>query len=66
MRKDETPGDDVCLYLLARMYNKHVNVHNKQFYWCTAVHKITCEMDLELINDCEVELVFYTHGSSVR
>ena len=58
MRKDETPGDDVCLYLLARMYNKHVYVHNKQFYWCTAVHKITCEMDLELINDCEVELVF--------
>ena len=58
MRKDETPGDDVCLYLLARMYNKQVYVHNKQFYWCTAVHKITCEMDLELINDCEVELVF--------
>ena len=58
MRKDETPGDDVCLYLLACMYNKHVYVHNKQFYWCTAVHKITCEMDLELINDCEVELVF--------
>ena len=24
----------------------------------TAVHKITCEMDLELLNDCEVELVF--------
>ena len=58
MRKDKTPGDDVCLYLLARMYNKHVYVHNKHFYWCTAVHKITCEMDLELINDCEVELVF--------
>ena len=58
MRKDETPGDDVCLYLLARMYNKHVYVHDKHFYWCTAVHKITCEMDLELINDCEVELVF--------
>ena len=58
MRKDVTPGDDVCLYLLARMYNKHVYVHNKQFYWCTAVHKIMCEMDLELINDCEVELVF--------
>ena len=58
MRKDETPGDNMCLYLLARMYNKHVYVHNKQFYWCTVVHKITYEMDLELINDCEVELVF--------
>ena len=58
MHKDETPGDGMCLYLLARMYNKHVYVHNKQFYWCTAVQKITCEMDLDLINDCEVELVF--------
>ena len=58
MRKDDTPGDDMCLYLLARMYNKHIYIHNKQFYWCTAVHKITSEMDLELINDCDVELVF--------
>ena len=58
MLKDDTPGDNMCLYLLARMYNKHIYVHNKQFYWCTAVHKIMREMDLELINDCDVELVF--------
>ena len=58
MRKDDTPGDDMGLYLLACMYNKHIYVHNKQFYWCTAVHKITREMDLELINDCDAELVF--------
>ena len=58
MRKDTTPGDNVCLYLLARMYNKHVYVHNKLFYWCTAIHKINNEVDLELINDCEIELVF--------
>ena len=32
MRQDTTPGDDICLYLLARMYNKHVYVHNKIFY----------------------------------
>ena len=58
VRKDDTPGDDMCLYLLAHMYNKHVYVHNKQFYWCTAIHKITHEMDLELIKDCDVELAF--------
>ena len=58
IRKDSTPGDDMCLYLLARMYNKHVYVHNKMFYWCTAVHVIKREMDLDLINDCDVELVF--------
>ena len=58
MRKDTTPGDDMCLYLLAHMYNKHVYVHNKLFYWCTAIHKIMSEVDLELIQDCEIELVF--------
>ena len=58
MRKDTTPGDDICLYLLARMYNKHVYVHNKLFYWCTAIHIIKNEVNLELINDREIELVF--------
>ena len=57
-RKETTPGDDMCLYLLARMYNKHVYVHNKLFYWCMAIHKIKSEIDLELIRDCAIELVF--------
>ena len=52
------PGDDMCLYLLTRMYNKHVYVHNKLFYLCTAIYKIRCEVDNELIRDCEIELVF--------
>ena len=58
MHKDTRPGDDMCLYLLAHMYNKHVYVHNKLFYWCTAIHKIRSEVDIDLIHDCEVELVF--------
>ena len=58
MHKDTTPGDDICLYLLAQMYNKHVYVHNKLFYWCTAIHKIRCEVDTDLISDCDIELVF--------
>ena len=58
MWKETTPGDDMCLYLLAHMYNKHVYVHNKLFYWCTAIHKIKSEIDLELICNCAIELVF--------
>ena len=58
MRKETTPGDDICLYLLSRMYNKHVYVHNKQFYWCTALHVIKNKVDLDLIKDCEIELIF--------
>ena len=56
--KDTTPGDNMCLYLLACMYYKHIYVHNKMFYWCMAIHKIRCEVDLDLIQDCEIELVF--------
>ena len=58
MHKNTTPSDDMCLYLLTRMFNKHVYVHNKLFYWCTAIHKISHVVDLELINDCAIELVF--------
>ena len=58
MSKNTTPGDEMCLYLLACMFNKHVYVHNKLFYWCMAVHKIWSEIDLELIKDCAIELVF--------
>ena len=58
MHKDTTPGDDMCLYLLAWMYNKHIYIHNKLFYWCTAIHKIKCEVDTNLISDFDVELVF--------
>ena len=58
MRKETTPGNDICLYLLSHMYNKHVYVHNKRFYWYTALHVIKNEVDLELIKDCDVELVF--------
>ena len=56
--QDTMPGDDMCLYLLACMYNKHVYVHNKLFYWCTAICKIRCEVDNDLTRDCEIELVF--------
>ena len=31
MKKDTTPGDNMCLYLLTGMYNKHVYVYNKHF-----------------------------------
>ena len=58
MHEDTTSEDNICLYLLACMYNKHVYVHNKLFYWCTAIHRIKNEVDLELINDCEMELAF--------
>ena len=54
MHEDTTPGDNICLYLLACMYNKHVYVHNKLFYWCMAIHKIENEVNLEMINDCEI------------
>ena len=58
MHKDTTPGDDMCLYLLACMSNKHIYVHNKLLHWCMAIHKIRCEVDIDPICDCEVELVF--------
>ena len=33
-------GDDIALYLLCRMYNKHVYVHTAKYGWSTLPFKI--------------------------
>ena len=35
MQKATTEGDDISLYILARMYNKHVFVHDSKYGWST-------------------------------
>ena len=55
-----THADDITLYLLCRMYDKHVYVHTARFGWCTIPTKFDtklsailpkCDLELELL-DC--------------
>ena len=57
MQKVTTEGDNIALYILARMYNKHVFVHNLMYGWSTLPYRmedsykdVVCKCDLELMH----------------
>ena len=56
MQNPLTHADDVALYLLCRMYDKHVYVHTAHFGWSTI--PTTCDTSLDVIlPKCDLELV---------
>ena len=51
-----THADDIALYLLCRMYDKHVYVHTARFGWCTIPTKFDTKLSTILLK-CDLELV---------
>ena len=56
MQKVTTKGDNIALYILARMYNKHVFIHDLMYGWSTLPYQmedsykdVVCKCDLELV-----------------
>ena len=49
-------ADDKALYLLCRMYNKHVYVHTARYGWSTLPFKIDT-LYTETTEKCDIELV---------
>ena len=56
MRNPLTQGDDIALYLLCRMYDKHAYVHTARYGWSTLPLKINEDLDA-LLPKCDMELV---------
>ena len=56
MRNPLTHGDDIALYLLCRMYDKHAYVHTARYGWSTLPLKINKDLDA-LLPKCDMELV---------
>ena len=57
VRNPKQPGDELCLYLLCRMYCKHALVHLKHHWWCTIQHTLPGDLK-EILEQCHLELVF--------
>ena len=57
MHKTTTHGDDIALYILSRMFNKHVFVHNSKYGWCTMPYR-TEDSHQDIVAKCDLELVF--------
>ena len=57
MHDPKQPGNELCLYLLCRMYRKHALVHLKHHWWCTIQHTLPGKLE-EILGKCHLELVF--------
>ena len=62
MRDTLTHGDDITLYLLCRMYDKHVYVHTACYGWSTLPMKVNEDLD-KLLPKCDMELVLLDRWS---
>ena len=50
-------SDELCLYLLCRMYRKHALVHLKHHWWSTIQHTLPGDLN-KILDQCHLELVF--------
>ena len=57
MQKATTEGDDISLYILARMYNKHVFVHDSKYGWSTLPYRVE-DNYTDIVSKCDLELVY--------
>ena len=62
MRDTLTHGDDIILYLLCRMYDKHVYVHTARYGWSTLPMKVNEDLDT-LLPKCDMELILLDRWS---
>ena len=57
MQKSTTHGDDIALYVLCRMFNKHAFVHNAMYGWSTMPYRRE-DNHADIVAKCDLELVF--------
>ena len=57
MADEEKPGDEIALFALSRMYNRHVIVYTKKYHWTTVVHRVNVSEE-EVAGWCDIHLLF--------
>ena len=62
MQDTLTHGDDITLYLLCRMYDKHVYIHTARYGWSTLPMKVNEDLNA-LLPKCDMELVLLDQWS---
>ena len=68
MVDEEKPGDEIALFALSRMYNRHVIVYTKKYHWTTVVHRVDVSEE-EVAGWCDIHLLFikpYVFGEIKR
>lgn len=57
LNDDTQPGDELCIYALSRMFNRHVFIYTKHGYWSTHVFNVRAA-ETEIIKKCDITLVY--------
>ena len=57
MQKSTTHDDNIALYILCRMFNKHAFVHNTMYSWSTMPYRME-DSHADIVAKCDLELVF--------
>ena len=68
MVDEETPGDEIVLFALSHMYNRHVIVYTKKYHWTMVVHRVNVSEE-EVAGWCDIHLLFikpYVFGEIKR
>ena len=61
MSKETTPGDELALFILCRIYYRHAVIHTINNPWCT-MKTDGIELTPDGENECDIVLVFGTFG----
>lgn len=57
MADERTPGDEITLFVLAKMYRRHVFVYTNMFWWTTMLYTLPVK-EHEVAELCDVHLVY--------
>ena len=61
MADERTLGEELTLYILARMYHRHVYVFTQMFWWTTLLYTLPA-IEKELMTQCDIVLVYIWDG----
>ena len=61
MTDEKTPGDEIALFILCKMYRRHVLVYTRKWWWTTLLYNMPSSAE-ELIKKCDRTLVFINPG----
>ena len=62
MASEQKPGDEIALYILSRMYQKHAFVYTQMFWWTTLLYTWPVQ-EKDLMDKCEIVLVYMKPGA---
>ena len=56
--KDKNPADEIAIFCLARMYNKHIMIYTTLYCWSKLLHHFSYT-EKEIDQHCDIKLILF-------